>query len=42
MTMAKQNELEREERRRQQQDIADSLRKSGALDEIFARTDRCG
>ena len=30
---------EREERRRQQQEIADSLKESGALDEIFARID---
>jgi putative transposase len=30
---------EREERRRQQKEIADSLRSSGALDEIFARID---
>jgi putative transposase len=30
---------EREERRRQQREIADSLRESGALDEIFARID---
>ncbi|GIU90354.1 MAG: hypothetical protein KatS3mg010_1453 [Acidimicrobiia bacterium] len=29
----------REERRRQQQEIADSLKESGALDEIFARID---
>ncbi|MEZ5118271.1 MAG: IS256 family transposase [Candidatus Nanopelagicales bacterium] len=29
----------REERRRQQKEIADSLRESGALDEIFARID---
>jgi transposase-like protein len=32
-------ELERVERRRQQKEIADSLRQSGALDEIFARID---
>jgi len=30
---------EREERRRQQKEIADSLKQSGALDEIFARID---
>ena len=30
---------EREERRRQQKEIADSLKSSGALDEIFARID---
>ena len=30
---------EREERRRQQEEIADSLKESGALDEIFARID---
>jgi transposase-like protein len=30
---------EREERRRQQKEIADSLKESGALDEIFARID---
>ena len=30
---------EREERRRQQKEMADSLRSSGALDEIFARID---
>ncbi|MCB1002173.1 MAG: IS256 family transposase [Ilumatobacteraceae bacterium] len=30
---------EREERRRQQREIADSLKSSGALDEIFARID---
>jgi len=39
MTMAKQDKLEREERRRQQEEIADSLKESGALDEIFARID---
>jgi putative transposase len=38
MTMAK-TDPEREERRRQQQEIADSLKESGALDEIFARID---
>ena len=32
-------DLEREERRRQQKEIADSLKESGALDEIFARID---
>jgi hypothetical protein len=32
-------DFEREERRRQQTEIADSLRESGALDEIFARID---
>src|SRR5215204_4353298 len=30
---------EREERRRQQKEIADSLKSSGALDDIFARID---
>jgi len=39
MTMAKQDELERAERRRQQEQIADSLKESGALEEIFARID---
>ena len=38
MTMAK-ADPEREERRRQQKEIADSLRESGALDDIFARID---
>ena len=38
MAMAK-ADPEREERRRQQKEIADSLRSSGALDEIFARID---
>ena len=32
-------DLEREERRRQQAEIAESLKESGALDEIFARID---
>src|SRR4051812_43996356 len=38
MSMAK-ADPEREERRRQQKEIADSLKESGALDEIFARID---
>ena len=38
MAMAK-ADPEREERRRQQREIADSLKSSGALDEIFARID---
>jgi putative transposase len=38
MSMAK-ADPEREERRRQQEEIADSLKESGALDEIFARID---
>lgn len=38
MTMMKQDP-EREERRREQKEIADSLTESGALDEIFARID---
>ena len=38
MAMAK-TDPEREERRRQQKEIADSLKESGALDEIFARID---
>ena len=38
MTVAK-ADLEREERRRQQAEIAESLKASGALDEIFARID---
>ena len=38
MAMAK-ADPEREERRRQQKEMADSLRSSGALDEIFARID---
>jgi putative transposase len=38
MTMATSG-AEREERRRQQKEIADSLKESGALDEIFARID---
>lgn len=39
MTMAKKTDPEREERRRQQSEIAESLKDSGALDEIFARID---
>lgn len=38
MSMTK-PDLEREERRRQQKEIADSLKESGALDDIFARID---
>ena len=38
MTMTN-SDPEREERRRQQKEIADSLKESGALDEIFARID---
>lgn len=38
MTMTKTNP-EREERRRKQKEIADSLKSSGALDEIFAKID---
>ena len=38
MTMTK-TDSEREERRREQKEIADSLKASGALDEIFARID---
>lgn len=38
MTMAK-SDPDREERRRAQKEIADSLKASGALDEIFARID---
>jgi putative transposase len=38
MTMTKQDP-EREERRREQKEIADSLTESGALDDIFARID---
>ena len=38
MTMTK-SDPEREERRRQQKEVADSLKESGALDEIFARID---
>src|SRR3954447_1790371 len=38
MSMAK-ADPEREERRRQQKEVADSLKESGALDEIFARID---
>jgi len=38
VTVAK-ADLEREERRRQQAEIAESLKASGALDEIFARID---
>lgn len=38
MSMTK-TDPEREERRRQQKEIADSLKESGALDEIFARID---
>ena len=38
MAMAK-ADPEREERRRQQKEIADSLKESGALDDIFARID---
>ena len=33
------SDLDREERRRLQAGIADSLKESGALDEIFARID---
>lgn len=39
MAMAKNTDPEREERRRQQKEVADSLKESGALDEIFARID---
>src|SRR5258708_2925467 len=39
MTMAKTSDPDREERRRRQKEIADSLKESGALDEIFARID---
>jgi putative transposase len=38
MTMAK-ADPQREQRRREQREMADSLRESGALDEIFARID---
>src|SRR3954471_21006792 len=38
MAMAK-TDPERAERRREQKEIADSLKASGALDEIFARID---
>jgi putative transposase len=38
MTMTR-NDPEREERRRQQKQIADELKASGALDEVFARID---
>ena len=38
MAMTK-TDLEREERRREQKEIADSLKESGALDDIFARID---
>jgi len=38
MSMTKPN-VERDERRREQKEIADSLKESGALDEIFARID---
>jgi hypothetical protein len=38
MTMTK-SDPEREERRRQQKEIADSLKESGALGDIFARID---
>lgn len=38
MTMTKAN-LDREERCRRQKEIADQLKASGALDEIFARID---
>ena len=38
MSMTK-SDPEREERRRQQKEIADELKGSGALDEIFARID---
>ena len=38
MTMTK-SDPEREERRREQKEIAESLKESGALDEIFARID---
>ena len=33
------SDLDREERRRLQAEVADSLKESGALDEIFARID---
>ncbi len=40
MTMTKSKpDLERVERRQQQKEVADSLKESGALDEIFARID---
>lgn len=39
MTMTKATDAAREERRRRQKEIADSLTESGALDEIFARID---
>lgn len=39
MTVTKKPNPERDERRREQQEIADSLTESGALDEIFARID---
>lgn len=39
MTMAKKLDPEREQRRREQKEVADSLTESGALDEIFARID---
>jgi hypothetical protein len=38
MAMTK-SDPEREERRRRQKEVADSLKESGALDEIFARID---
>jgi putative transposase len=38
MTMTK-SDPEREERRRRQKEVADSLKESGALDDIFARID---
>ena len=38
MTMTNAN-LEREERRRRQKELADQLKASGALDEIFAKID---
>ena len=38
MSMTK-SDPEREERRRQQKEVADSLKQSGAVDEIFARID---
>lgn len=39
MTMTRQSPEEREQRRRQQKELADRLKASGAMDEIFARID---
>jgi putative transposase len=39
MTVTKKPDPDRDQRRREQKEVADSLKDSGALDEIFARID---